>query len=389
MTLHVESDSGGHLLAAATNAYTATELAEQDLILADGASSVADARRLFDEHRIDIAPLRDERITHAVSRDALELADDDDARVAAVASPLGTGDLITGTTPLVAVLQRLRDRPALFVLDHDHVSGIITRSDLQRPSVAICVLTLILAIESGLNDLIRDLAGGDWITHLADEERRAEVEKVHSQRRQTNADIDLVYALGFPERLKIAASCPQIRHALRLSRGELDAHRFQLGQLRNSLAHGSDLLVHEPDADRGLDHVLRAHHLAVTVVERCRRVAAEQGTRVEIETTTGEGPVLISVGDLVPDQLRTWAGESAIIVVPATKATRRAIEKRVSPKSCRQAALVNDRTSDTSDAIAVFGLPHGAVDEMATWANTEVVFELTDTAKPRWLPPPH
>lgn len=48
----------------------------------------------------------------------------------------------------------------------------------------------------------------------------------HSQRRENNADIDLVYALGFRERLEIAASCPQVRHALRLSRRELKSERF-------------------------------------------------------------------------------------------------------------------------------------------------------------------
>lgn len=386
MTLHVESDSAGHLLAAATNAYTATELAERDLVLVDTASSVAEALRRLDEHRTDVAPLSGERITHAVSRDSLALAGG--GRVAEVATPLGTGDLVTATTPLVSVLQRLRDRAALFVLDHDRVSGIITRSDLQRPSVAICALTLILGVESGLNDLIRDLAGNDGLAYLPAGERRADVEKVHAQRREANADIDLVYALGFPERLEIAARCPQIRNALGLSAGVLDGHRVKLGDLRNSLAHGSDLLVYEPDADLALDALLRAHALAVKVVERCRRVASEQEARVEVETRAGAEAVSVAVGDSVPEQLRAWAGESGIIVVPATKAARRAIEQRVSPKSTRQAALSKGETSEQFDAIAVFGLDDRAVDGMAGRANTEVVFELTDTAKLRWLPPP-
>lgn len=57
------------------------------------------------------------------------------------------------------MLELLRARSFLFVMEGGEVSGIITPSDLQRVTVSMVVLSLVLAAEAGIDELIRHRYG--------------------------------------------------------------------------------------------------------------------------------------------------------------------------------------------------------------------------------------
>jgi hypothetical protein len=117
MTLHVASRSAHHLLEVAGGAYTAGDIAEHELVALDPDGSAEHARARLTDGDLDVAPVAGQPITRIVTREAL--ANTADAtRVADAAEALTADGLVTASTPLIAVLDRLEHRQAVFVFEH-------------------------------------------------------------------------------------------------------------------------------------------------------------------------------------------------------------------------------------------------------------------------------
>lgn len=68
--------------------------------------------------------------------------------------------------PLVLLLDTLRERDFVFVMDNDRARYILTRADLAKPQAGLTVLAYLLAMEQELLPLAIDRLGGDWFTKL-------------------------------------------------------------------------------------------------------------------------------------------------------------------------------------------------------------------------------
>jgi CBS domain len=102
-------------------------------------------------------------------------------------SPL---DLIAESTPLIKVLDVLRDKKHAFVLAGDEIAGIITRADLQKPPVRILLFGLISLFEMHLTFQINERYPDEsWMGVLS--ERRLQTAKgLWEQRKGRNEEID-------------------------------------------------------------------------------------------------------------------------------------------------------------------------------------------------------
>ncbi len=266
------------ILSIAANGLNAGDLATRELWCIETASSCAEAARLMNERGFDVAPLADERLWRFVRRATLESAAPH-APVTAVAQAIDPKYLVTADLGLADTLDYLRrqkdpefssaaepPRPFLFVIEGGAVVGIITCADLQRIPVTMLVLSMILAIELGFNELIRRAYGDDgFLDQLTPDCHRRALRR-YKRLKERNVDGRLVDVLDFADRAFLIGRVDHYRDQLNSTMPEPFERLTEcLRGLRNSLAHGQTLLDHEPDPVKALSliHQVRAFGEAV------------------------------------------------------------------------------------------------------------------------------
>jgi hypothetical protein len=166
------------------------------------------------------------------------LSVDDTAEPAAI----DLQSVIDDTTPLHEVVQGLNRSDYLFVNSAGQVSGVIRRSDIQKPPMRMWLFGLVTISELRVTRLIDEVCPDDaWQKYLSP----ARVAKAHSlqeERRRRGQSRSLVDCLQFADKGRIVARDERLRQLTRFkSRGEVDRFVASLQDLRNNLAHSQDI----------------------------------------------------------------------------------------------------------------------------------------------------
>jgi hypothetical protein len=153
-------------------------------------------------------------------------------------------DLIAATTPLIDVLDSLRDRERVFVMQHRIVTGIITRADLQKPPIRLLLFGLVTVFETSMLRAIRSrYPNGSWRAQLTDGRVLAAENLLH-QRQLRNEAIDLADCLQFCDKREILVKDVKVREALGFAtKGSATATLKSVEALRDRLAHAQDLVA--------------------------------------------------------------------------------------------------------------------------------------------------
>jgi hypothetical protein len=153
-------------------------------------------------------------------------------------------ELVSDSTPIVEVLDALRTRPRIFVISGNHVFGIITRADLQKPAVRIAVFGLVSLFEAQLSRLVQDTyPKGEWQNRLS-ETRLEAAQRIYKERVARNEEIDLVDCVQLADKRDLLLRADLSQEVLRFP-SKSAAKRFfsELEKLRNKLAHSQDLVT--------------------------------------------------------------------------------------------------------------------------------------------------
>lgn len=153
------------------------------------------------------------------------------------------GDIVLDSAGFPQLVTLLKDRSQLFVDVLGQVGGIVTRTDLEKPSVRMWLFGMITIIEMGLTRLI-ELAypDGSWQQHLS-QGRLDKAQTLLEERRRRQQDIDLLDCLQFSDRGQIVLRNEVLRTRagfVSRSRGEQTVTQLEL--LRNNLAHSQDIV---------------------------------------------------------------------------------------------------------------------------------------------------
>ena len=117
------------------------------------------------------------------------------------------------------------------------------------------VLALALSAEPALDRLIEAAYGDDWPSSLA-EGRLEKAREVFDARRRTNTEIGLLQCLMLTDRMTLICKKQELRKALGFAnRKSFETLSSHLSQLRDTLAHGGNLLQAEGDVGRAVDLV--------------------------------------------------------------------------------------------------------------------------------------
>ena len=171
--------------------------------------------------------------------------------------------------PIVEVLRRLVGPPPVFIGTRDHVWGIITRGDLQKAPMRMCLFGLISLLEMQLLRLIRDMyPGGTWSSMLSVTRIEA-AEIILKDRRCRNEGTDLADCLQFADKATIVAKSEGLRVRLGFeSRRKAESLLKDLEKLRDDLAHSQDILAGRWPG------IVELASRAETLIERCEGVGA-------------------------------------------------------------------------------------------------------------------
>ena len=146
--------------------------------------------------------------------------------------------------PIIEVLRYLDNAPRVFVGIRDHVWGIITRGDLQKAPMRMCLFGLISLLEMQLLRLIKNVyPNGKWKSLLST--NRIELaEKILNDRRSRNEGTDLADCLQFADKTAIIAKSEGLRVQLGFASCKKAKFLFEnLMELRDDLAHSQDILA--------------------------------------------------------------------------------------------------------------------------------------------------
>lgn len=243
------------LLAIGDEALSATDLVRDQQLWAVPATTPAGlAHAQLTTLGYSVAPLTDVPITRFVRRDDLPV--DGTRPVDEFASPIDEAAVRPESSPLSEVLEVLRHHAFVFTRYRDHITGIVTRADLEQPVVGLLVLGMILATESALDHLIARTAGETWVEQLS-QERAARLEEVYEQRRRADADLDPLRCLNLDDRLTLARKLGLAAELGLASNKELRDWNTEVSRVRDHLAHGDTLLSAVPDPGEALAAVAR------------------------------------------------------------------------------------------------------------------------------------
>jgi len=133
---------------------TAAELATHSVEHFEYDTPPSDAAAWLTENGYDAAPVcADADPTGFIHKDNVT-TDDDGNTLDNYLTPLTIDYMISGDTSFTAVLSALIEKPVYFLGGHNHVTGILTRADLNTAPARIYLFDRITYLEEHLRELI-------------------------------------------------------------------------------------------------------------------------------------------------------------------------------------------------------------------------------------------
>jgi hypothetical protein len=189
----------------------------------------------------DVAGLRTSMDQPTLEFVCTESLQDGNCEQAAI--PIKVADVISESAPLIEVLTGLRDRPHYFILNGRHVSGIITRADLQKPPVRILIFGIVSLLETHLSFVVRTFFPNEKWREVLKPRRVDATETVLGQRKERNEAIDLTDCLQFADKRDLVLASEEALSYLGLE-SKRGARRTLLSieRVRDKLVHSQDIV---------------------------------------------------------------------------------------------------------------------------------------------------
>lgn len=166
-----------------------------------------------------------------------------DDPVAAEVRPFSSTLIVEEDASFADVIQILTRHRWCFVLAYGRVSGVIGRSDLQRPVVRMWLFGLLTGLEINLTRQIESAWPADaWASHLP-AERLAKTEALRAERRRRGQNPRLVDCLQLGDKVHLVLNHPELLVTLGAkTRSQARKALSEIQSLRDNLAHAQDFV---------------------------------------------------------------------------------------------------------------------------------------------------
>lgn len=227
-----------------TESFKARDIAEP-LSSFDSNASSRDVRTFMESKNFDVVGIRSEgRVGGFVRREMLN------GDVCGTHSqPLDQATLLEDTAPLLRVVLELNRSPVVFIKLFESVVGIVTREDLQKAPMRMCLFGLVTLIEMRFTELIQQHCPGDAWTKYISETRLGKAKDLLIERRRRNQSQQLFDCLQLADKGTIVARDENVRKCtIFTSRRQAEVAIKMLERLRNNLAHSQDIVFSDWEA---------------------------------------------------------------------------------------------------------------------------------------------
>lgn len=210
--------------------------------LREAVADVLDENRRRDE-TYDYLPVEDggEIVGLFRTRDHDENRPTEGQVVETLMCPLSPKNLIGGDGTILDFLREVDDKPCRLVVSGNGISGLVTRSDLQKLPVRTALFGLITGLELEMTRAIRRWYGpGDaWLQHLGCKARK-NVDELIRRSRKNRSEVDSLLFTTFWDKVKILRGID----GPRVWAGSRSQNKRQLRKiydlLRHPVAHARD-----------------------------------------------------------------------------------------------------------------------------------------------------
>ena len=230
---------------------TAAELATHSVEHLDQDTPPSDAAAWLDENGYDAAPVYADDDPIGFLHEDDVTTDDGGDSLENQLTPLTIDYMISGDTSFTDVLSALIEQPVYFLGGHNHVTGILTRADLNTAPARIYLFDRITYLEEHLRELILDKKP-DWKNTPVTADELDDIEDRHEDAQAANVALDELHYAQFSTLETIATSVDACWQTCGFStKGGADSRLHEVTELRNDVAH-ANLLVENTDSNEFL-----------------------------------------------------------------------------------------------------------------------------------------
>jgi hypothetical protein len=159
--------------------------------------------------------------------------------------PFHSGDLVSDSTSLIELLEILRNKKHLFILERNRVTKIVTLADLQKQPIRMLTFSLISLLEMLLISLIREEYPDEGWKEKLSEERLQKAEDMLKLRIEKNEALTLLDNTQLGDKGTIVVKTDKLMQQLGFeSKSRCKAFFKNLETLRNNTAHAQEEIYH-------------------------------------------------------------------------------------------------------------------------------------------------
>ena len=162
------------------------------------------------------------------------------------ARAFGRDQVIYGDASLSEVILVLTRYDHCFISLLDTVAGVVTRADMEKPTVRMWLFGMITILEMNLASRIRERWPGDEWRQYCSNNRLRKAKELQEERSRLNQHSDLIDCLQLSDKAQILLSDRTVREEWGFdSKATADRTIREMNSLRNNLAHGQSIVSYD------------------------------------------------------------------------------------------------------------------------------------------------
>lgn len=245
----------------------------EPLLCCPVASRAVDAREALKVRDFDIAGAKETEAGEVVG---YVLTDElGEGNLGGYIRQINTDILISDSTPIAEIFSVLSKINFAFVISGKHISGIITKADINKPPVRIYLFGMISLFEMHLSAWISYYYSDDGWIKILPKKRIQDALKIYELRKGKNQELSLLECLQLCDKRDLLAKSNQFTEEFDFPRKDFYSFVKNVEKIRNELAHSQYSIIANIGWANLIEIISRTEAFLISSDDKFESVAAE------------------------------------------------------------------------------------------------------------------